>query len=324
MIHGKQLSFYENGQISSVSHYEEGKIVGESFSYFEDGKTLKAKMTFARNKRNGPYIEYDTKGNVIEKGAYLNNRKDGVWTEYYNQVLQDSGRYENDKKEGAWVSYYNNRVIKERLNYRLGQRTGDQIFYSEEGKKKYIEQYKDGSPIYKKRYYSNGNIDEEGPLSLSSYRLKKVGKWTKYYWSGGVERVDHWNDQGESHGDQLQYNKQGKLVLKLLFENDHVQYRTRYNPATGHKLFEGGYTKKGNKDGIWIFYDEAGSKASEKVFTNEAKKIEIRYFEPDGTLTRSEQWENNLLNGEYKTYDEQGNVLSIDTYANGELVETAE
>lgn len=69
--------------------------------------------------RHGIFIQFDEKGTMRDSGAYLMNRKNGVWKEFNPEggekriTYYQNGRKISDKKVGIWrTTFENGQVIK--------------------------------------------------------------------------------------------------------------------------------------------------------------------------------------------------------------------
>lgn len=105
---------------------------------------------------------------------------------------------------------------------------------------------KDGAPIavYEKEYYEDGNLLKEGPIDNN----KRHGNWKTYYRSGKT-----WNE--------LTYYE-GTLddTIKGYYTNGTMKYQGIYN--------------KGQKTGVWLFFDEEGNLKENKVYMQPGEKRE--------------------------------------------------
>lgn len=87
-LHGDQLTYFENGQLTEKSSYIEGKRQGKRIIYSEKGTTLKEFM-YENDQLHGETKYYDTEGKLIIEGNYKRDRKDGIWNYYENGKLSE-------------------------------------------------------------------------------------------------------------------------------------------------------------------------------------------------------------------------------------------
>lgn len=149
--------------------------------------------------KQGMWITFDASGaNVVEKGVYINNKKEGVWVRFYpngqmkheitfkngvangpakfyfeNGKLWESGQWAINHWVGPYEFYHANGQKAYVWNYNnLGKRTGIQKYYHENGKLKYEGNWINGKTVGSLKVY-----DENG--ALVAERIYEEGKFEK-------------------------------------------------------------------------------------------------------------------------------------------------
>ncbi len=87
-LHGEQLTYFDNGQLTEKNSYIEGKREGKRIMYSEDGIKIK-EFTYENDQLHGITKYFDTKGELIIEGNYKRDRKDGIWNYYENGKLSE-------------------------------------------------------------------------------------------------------------------------------------------------------------------------------------------------------------------------------------------
>ncbi len=88
-LSGKQLTYFDTGQLTETNFYKEGKREGKRIMYSEAGVKIK-EFTYENDQLHGVTKYYDTKtGKLIIEGNYKKDRKDGVWSYYENGKLTE-------------------------------------------------------------------------------------------------------------------------------------------------------------------------------------------------------------------------------------------
>jgi uncharacterized protein len=156
-INGKRIEQWEflfpNGKLEQKGKYSKlGLPTGKWLWYHENGKVL-IDENYKGGKREGVFSEYDTDGNIITQGEYLDGLKEGKWI-YQLKDYREEGNYKQDNRDSVWVHYF---VGKNQTKY----------------KGNFIDGEADGKHTM---YYENGNIWYEGKFNAN----KKEGDW-KYY-----------------------------------------------------------------------------------------------------------------------------------------------
>jgi antitoxin component YwqK of YwqJK toxin-antitoxin module len=86
--------------------------------------------------RNGKWKEFNKHGVLIAEGMYVNDKKQGTWTEYYDQsgskMIEEDYRY--GVQHGRFISYHPNGRIFSQGQFVNGLREGYFKAYDEFGK----------------------------------------------------------------------------------------------------------------------------------------------------------------------------------------------
>ncbi|MHA2181406.1 MAG: toxin-antitoxin system YwqK family antitoxin, partial [Promethearchaeota archaeon] len=187
-------------------NYTNGQKTGIHKEYDKNEK-LVLEEELKDGVRNGSYKRYEN-GEIEVEGIYINNKKDGLWTlyydgwkeeisysndlmngdykKYYGEVVVKEGQYSNGLMNGEWIYRYDSGSLKGQGNYIEGDgenvgssgipkngREGEFLLFHENGNKSQIGSFvngkEDGEFII---YHDNGNKNHVG-----SYRNgKRVGE----------------------------------------------------------------------------------------------------------------------------------------------------
>jgi len=164
------MSYYPGGSLYKVGHFDDGLRSGLWVEYFASGKLRKVERWIA-SMRNGKWVRYDETGNMLDKAEFMDGSgvfEDTSWQnnrihgdvrrklgegEYFRIETYENGIkvatadypqnstkplvlgfWENGKKEGAWRSWYRSGVLKDSLNFKGGELSGEQFHYDSTGK----------------------------------------------------------------------------------------------------------------------------------------------------------------------------------------------
>ena len=72
--------------------------------------------SFVNGLESGMYMEYSEEGDIIVQGNYVNGMKQGIWTYNVDGVIE-KGEYLEDKKNGYWSVVYEDGVMIEEGNF---------------------------------------------------------------------------------------------------------------------------------------------------------------------------------------------------------------
>ena len=146
---GKIENYYKNRQLQSagkikddlmdgawINYYENGQIKGRGLYKAGNGEDLGI-TGIAKNGRIGQWVFYYENG---KKKSVYNYDYRGVpnnWTEYY-----ENGRIQLHNTSYGYTSYYENGKKQKEGNLINEEKSGDWIFYDEEGRFVKVEEYK--------------------------------------------------------------------------------------------------------------------------------------------------------------------------------------
>jgi antitoxin component YwqK of YwqJK toxin-antitoxin module len=173
-------------------------VQGQSFKIV-DGDTIN--KIDANRKRQGNWIVsarasvnfgYEN-GELLEKGQYINGRKEGVWKKYFpGGKVKSEIFYKGSRPKGAYTLYYENGNIEESGNWARTKNIGEFKRYHPNGKVAQAFSFTEsGQRTGKQTYfYSNGNVRLEGTWTGGV----ESGEMKEYYESGDIMSVKNFKD----------------------------------------------------------------------------------------------------------------------------------
>jgi antitoxin component YwqK of YwqJK toxin-antitoxin module len=112
-----EVEFHPNGQPKIHKRYEHNTLHGESWCYYEDGKTWSLN-NYKEGLWHGVYKTWYSNGQLHQLGNYANGKKTGEWITYYpNGAVDTQGYYLDDEKAGVWTSFNQQGVKLREQNY---------------------------------------------------------------------------------------------------------------------------------------------------------------------------------------------------------------
>lgn len=141
---------------------ENGQKHGKYISYDTDGSVI-ISASYNHGKLHGIYTEKTSMdGNGLTKTTFVNDVKNGAYSEYYRSTLISYGNYKNDLEDGLWHDEYDKKDKVYQEGYCVkGRREGKWINISCDEysgyttKKGYIVYFKNGQVV--KAYDNLGN-----------------------------------------------------------------------------------------------------------------------------------------------------------------------
>jgi len=143
LMQGRWKYYFEDGALEMVGSYSKtGKRIGPWIWFYPNGDTL-LHENYIAGLRDGESVEYDTRGNCIRKGAFLEGAEDGPW--YYNDNgVVTEGNFNQGERDGVWKSYYADGKLLSEENYKDGVLDGKFTHYYPSGKVKLTGKYQMG------------------------------------------------------------------------------------------------------------------------------------------------------------------------------------
>lgn len=148
----------DQGVNYTIEKLKNGKYVFKK--YYPELRVNTNLVTFKSKKfevKDGLYLEMNDEGEIIVKGEYINNQKQGKWKESTGEgeyvddekhgkwkEFHSEGEYVYGKKVGEWVSRDSKDRIVGKTNYLEGTLNGEQISYDTLGQVNYKSVYENG------------------------------------------------------------------------------------------------------------------------------------------------------------------------------------
>ncbi len=140
------------------------------------------------------------------------------------------------------------------------------------------------------KYYPNGNLMYRGYFKND----KPAGELQRYFESGNLKALIHFNEKGDYASAKLYY-EDGTLASEGFY----------------HNL---------KKDSVWKYYSyyDHTLKSSETYKDGIKQGLECHYY-PNGKYFDKIEWKNNVKDGGWEQFFEDGNFRLRGGYANGKL-----
>ncbi len=322
---GVWREYFDNDNIRTEDNYKNGLLNGYSREYSSAGKMLSSKFY-----ENGKLVEgnseeeiiaevknqYDSVGNLVASGSYLNNIPVGTHRKYspdrkkvkveeYNnsgQVVSSGATNEQGTKEEFWQFFYPGGQVRLEGAYKNDKRSGIWKFYFPDGKLEqtgsYLNGMEDGLWTW---YFSNGTLRREE----NYLRGKEEGSYTEY------DENDSIIAQGEyieGYEEGVWVYKSGSVITKGSYKSGLKDGIWKEFYANGNLKFEGGYVQ-GLPDGKHKLYYENGKIKEEQYYRMGQKDKTWWIFDTGGDVVISYVYVNDALvkiNG-VRVYLETGN-----------------
>jgi antitoxin component YwqK of YwqJK toxin-antitoxin module/Tfp pilus assembly protein PilF len=267
-------------------------------------------------------------GTELEVTFYTNNMingigatnaaglEDGTWEYFYGRTgkLLSKGTYTNGLRTGEWIWYYENGTVKERSKFRNGLREGESEQFFSNGLTSFKATYEKGLV---EGEYTAYDISGYKTQQASMFHNQLNGLATAYY-ENGAKKAELNYLNGKLNGEFTVYTLDGKVSKKINYVNDLRQGNAK-EYFEGKLQSEGDY-KADERFGHWKTYFEDGTLYEEGDYKDKGLKNGQwdKYFR-NGKLASKYFYTAGKLNGVCTSYDTDGKIYCEYKYAAGKL-----
>ena len=153
-----ETTYWENGNVKSELHYENGKLDGECVWFYANGKK-QSQATYRNGEIDGEIKKWFENGQLFQEGSYVEGMMDGAWFIYYpSGALAAKADYKMGT--GKQTCYEESGYKCLEVPYRNNLKHGKEIYYNPDGRVTKIVEYEDGKVISENN--NPQNFDEVG------------------------------------------------------------------------------------------------------------------------------------------------------------------
>lgn len=136
----------------------DGVKTGTWITYHPDTKFPATVTSYEGGMNNGPYMEFNERGQLSLRATYRNNLLHGPWAKYSFGRTEEEAAYKDGQLHGIYRAYQKrNGKLQSEAEYKNGVQDGIYRFYNEEGEVTLEYQFKNGEKV------SGGIINPEKP-----------------------------------------------------------------------------------------------------------------------------------------------------------------
>jgi len=248
-----------------------------------------------------------------------NGLKQGYWIIYFTDnpaQKKSEGKYVDGKKEGVWKTYFPSGQIKQEITYINNSPNGYAKIYYEDGKvseegiwkgNKWVGEYK--------FYHKNGQVAYDWNYNNNG---KREGE-QKYFYENGNKMIEGTWANGKESGTIKEYDENGKLKVEKTFNDGKLDVNTVKIYENGQQVTN--HTEENNAD-------VQNNNQQQVNHTNPDEKLgmisdgfhktytRLKKIDKEGTFKGGR-----LYSGKDYIYDSDGNLLKINIYNNGSLID---
>lgn len=213
--------------------------------------------------------------------------KDGYNTFYYgNGRISSEGTIRDGKPDGYWKNYYEDGKLKSEGNRKNFKLDSTWKFYTDKGLLYLVYTYKNGKKNgFKYTYTPLKKDSSKGILISKENYVNDTLEGNSYtYKDGRLFQIKTFIG-GLAEGRSLQFNKDSLITSIIIYKGGFIKRVTKINQLNA----------EGHKEGLW------------------------QTFYPDLTVKWEGTYTDGKKDGYFKTYDEKGNLLTVEKYINDVL-----
>lgn len=206
---------YENGNLERRAHFKDDYADGLYEFFYKDG-SLRSRTEWKEGSANGIRESFRPDGTREFVQHYLNGLLDGVQEMYFGDgSLMEHWEYSAGAKHGIHEQYSGGRLVI-RENYHEGKKDGELIRWDSVGNIRVRENYRLGKLDGVQEYYDFG----EGRLSLRlTYKNGECVKDEGFGIDGHLVELKTYDENGEKHGIEKEWDKYGNITTMIQYEH---------------------------------------------------------------------------------------------------------
>jgi antitoxin component YwqK of YwqJK toxin-antitoxin module len=193
---------------------------------------------------------------------------------YKTGVVSSEGTMKTGQPDGYWRSYYENGKLKSEGNRKNMDLDSLWVFYNENGVRILDVNYKDG----KKNGLKTTYVDQE--MIREMFKNDVKDGYTRYYYPDGKVKMEIPFVKGLEQGFGKEYSKEGDIITLIEYKRGFVIDRLKINRRDHNNL----------KQGRWYS------------------------FYGNGSIHVEGNYQDDLKDGYFKIYAENGDLISVDKY----------
>ena len=193
-----------------------------------------------------------------------------------------------------------------------GRRQGKWIDFHDNGKIRYTGEFKNNEPIGEFLYYS-----EEGVLIAKNNYLKKSNITETEMYAANGKVIAKGKYQDKKKHDKWEYfsEETGALILTENYENGMIVGKSVAYSSTTQMVIEEIEYVNGMKNGVSNRYYDNGRIMEKANYQNDKLNGDYAFYYPNGVVKEEGKYLDNHKVGEWKTYDMEEGVISVDVYS---------
>ena len=281
-----------NGQLATKIPFDDDKVTGDVKIYYLHGE-LREKKTYKEDIQMDTVFMYYRSGDIMRTYVVKNDLKNGESIQYHeNGQIDYKCFYKDDLYDGSYKAYHTNGQLALDFKYVNDKADGPYLKYYPNGQKMisctYVLDLMEGTY---ENWYSDGTKKEVSNFKAGT----QIGEYKLYYSNGQISESGIYDESGKNNGTITKFDLDGIKYGEFIYKKGELVEMSSFNKK-GEQFY------KSNKKG---------------------KKIEYKVHYPNGVLKTDGVFENEIREGDWKYFDEYGNLETKEVYVKGLITDTA-
>lgn len=254
----------------------------------------------------------DADGKKQGKWILMGKHKPGTCYQLEQKI--EEGKYQDNRKLGIWVEYFCNGNMKNKLTFVNGRPDGYAIMYHENGKISEEGNWKNQRWVGNyKLYYDNGQVQHEFVFNATG---KREGA-QKYYYDNGQIAIEGNFANGKESGLIKEFHENGDLKAEKNYADGNVDVASIKEYAPKKPLVKKSDVPADNAPKIVVAKDEAPNEAVKKTGPMVLNGQQTLYNRNKQITKDGLFKDNRFMDGKAYIYDDNGILMRVAVYKNG-------
>ncbi len=252
-----------------------------------------------------------------KQGKWIIRGKHKPGTCYAPDQKAEEGKYTDNRKTGIWIEYYCNGNLKNKLTFVNGRPDGYAIMYNDSGRISEEGTWKANRWVGPyKLYYDNGQVQHEFAFNAAG---KREGP-QKYFYDNGATAIEGNFVNGKESGIIKEFYENGDPKAEKNFADGNVDVASIKEFQPKKPIAKKSEVAADNAPKITVKADE---KPNEAVASKGPLILNGQHtlYNRGKQITKDGEFKDNrLMNGKAYIYDDNGILMRVSVYKNGVYV----
>ena len=311
-LDGDWTSWHENGVLKVIRTYKKGQPVG-NWIFNDDTNAWMREEQYKKGLAHGVWSFYDSTGiktfQYYTMGELIAEYNEAKWP---NGQIKEVPAFKNGLPHGTWTGYWPDGSTRYTLEYKQGDKHGNELRYDSTGvlifEVKFKKGLKDGT---EKEYFVNGNLKRS-----AGYKNGDLHGKTELFDSLGIKLETIAYKDSLRDGKTSQWWPNGEAHKRYTYALGILEGRYEEWDSLGTDIVKGYYVQ-GSRHKKWLYFDSEGRR-DKYVFLDMDSTItdyQFKYY-PNWQIKEEPGFnDRGLYDGKWKSFYEDGKTKKTYRYS---------